>query len=141
MPLPQIREIRIKGYKSLADETNLEIRPLTIIAGANSSGKSSVMQPLLLLKQTLASPSDSESLQIAGPNVAFTNYKQMLYQCAGNKKPAKKISIGFTLEWETHFHKGRQQRLDREVFWKVVMTKKIPQKLISHQETLVIQRY
>ena len=105
MPLPQIREIRIKGYKSLADETNLEIRPLTIIAGANSSGKSSVMQPLLLLKQTLASPSDSESLQIAGPNVAFTNYKQMLYQCAGNKKPAKKISIGFTLEWETHFHK------------------------------------
>lgn len=50
MALPNIHEIRIKGYKSLADETRLEIRPLTILAGANSSGKSSVMQPLLLLK-------------------------------------------------------------------------------------------
>lgn len=89
----------------MADETKLEIRPLTIIAGANSSGKSSVMQPLLLLKQTLASPSDSESLQIAGPNVAFTNYKQMLYQCAGKKKAAKNISIGFTLGLEKHSHK------------------------------------
>ena len=45
-----------------------------VLAGANSSGKSSAMQPLLLLKQTLASPVDPGVLNIAGPNVQFTQY-------------------------------------------------------------------
>lgn len=97
MPLPTIREIRIKGYKSLADETKLEIRPLTILAGANSSGKSSVMQPLLLLKQTLASPSDPGVMELAGPNVQFTNYEQMFYKCPGKGKSAKTMKIGFSV--------------------------------------------
>jgi hypothetical protein len=97
MPLPNIHEIRIKGYKSLADETRLEIRPLTILAGANSSGKSSVMQPLLLLKQTLASPSDPGVMELAGPNVQFTNYGQMFYRCPGQGKSVKTIKIGFSV--------------------------------------------
>lgn len=97
MPLPNIHEIRIKGYKSLADETKLEIRPLTILAGANSSGKSSVMQPLLLLKQTLASPSDPGVMELAGPNVQFTNYEQMFYKCPGPGKSVKTMKIGFSV--------------------------------------------
>lgn len=97
MPLPNIHEIRIEGYKSLADETKLEIRPLTILAGANSSGKSSVMQPLLLLKQTLASASDPGVMELAGPNVQFTEYKQMFYRCPGDGKSAKTMKIGFSV--------------------------------------------
>ncbi len=53
-----IQAVRIKGYKSFADEKELKIRPLTLLAGANSSGKSSALQPLLLLKQTLEAPYD-----------------------------------------------------------------------------------
>lgn len=53
-----ITAIAIRGYKSLAEERLIEIRPLTILAGANSSGKSSAMQPLLLLKQTLEATYD-----------------------------------------------------------------------------------
>jgi len=97
MPPSPIQEIRIKGYKSLADEPRLEIRPLTILAGANSSGKSSVMQPLLLLKQTLASPSEPGAMEIAGPNVQFTNYEQMFYKCLGNGKSAKSLHVGFSM--------------------------------------------
>ena len=52
-PVQGITGISVRGYKSLYEECSVEIRPLTIIAGANSSGKSSIMQPLLLLKQTL----------------------------------------------------------------------------------------
>jgi len=95
IPRP-ITEIRIAGYKSLAKETKLEIRPLTILAGANSSGKSSVMQPLLLLKQTLASPSDPGVIDLAGPNVEFSQFGQMFYKCPGNKDSAKTMGFGFT---------------------------------------------
>ena len=53
-----ITEIAVRGFKSLAEECTIDIRPLTILAGANSSGKSSIMQPLLMLKQTLEAPYD-----------------------------------------------------------------------------------
>jgi hypothetical protein len=50
-----IEQIQVKGYKSLVDAT-LHVKPLTLLAGTNSSGKSSIMQPLLLIKQTMEAP-------------------------------------------------------------------------------------
>ena len=35
-----ITAISVEGYKSINTEQRIEIRPLTILAGANSSGKS-----------------------------------------------------------------------------------------------------
>jgi predicted ATPase len=55
-PVQGITEIAVCGYKSIYEECQIEVRSLTILAGANSSGKSSIMQPLLLMKQTLEAP-------------------------------------------------------------------------------------
>jgi predicted ATPase len=55
-PVQGITEIAVCGYKSIYEECQIEVRSLTILAGANSSGKSSIMQPLLLIKQTLEAP-------------------------------------------------------------------------------------
>ena len=49
---PYINKISIQGYKSFRNEVSIDIRNLTILAGKNSSGKSSIFQPLLLMKQT-----------------------------------------------------------------------------------------
>ncbi len=73
-----ITGLSVSGFKSIADEQHLDIRPLTILAGANSSGKSSFMQPLLLLKQTLEAPGDPGALWLGGPNVKFTSAEQFL---------------------------------------------------------------
>ncbi len=73
-----ISEIQVAGFKSIHDEQKIEIRPLTILAGANSSGKSSMLQPLLLLKQTLEAPYDAGPLLLYGPNVKFTSAEQLL---------------------------------------------------------------
>lgn len=80
-----ITKITVGGYKSIAQEQSIEIRPLTILAGANSSGKSSIMQPLLLLKQTLEAPFDPGALLLNGPNVRFTSAEQLLTQPRDNK--------------------------------------------------------
>src|SRR5277367_1122142 len=74
-----ITRIAVEGFKSIAKRQEIEIRPLTILAGANSSGKSSIMQPLLLLKQTLEASYDPGPLLIRGPNVEFTSIDQMLF--------------------------------------------------------------
>lgn len=73
-----ITAIAVRGYKSLSQVQRIEIRPLTILAGANSSGKSSMMQPMLLLKQTLEAPYDPGVLLLNGPNVRITSIDQLL---------------------------------------------------------------
>src|SRR5207249_2320709 len=73
-----ITRITVCGYKSIGQEQSIEIRPLTILAGANSSGKSSIMQPLLLMKQTLEASYDAGALKIDGPIVNFTSTNQLL---------------------------------------------------------------
>ena len=73
-----ITKIAVKGFKSIAEECEIDICPLTVLAGANSSGKSSIMQPLLMLKQTLEESYDPGPLLINGPNVQFTFAEQFL---------------------------------------------------------------
>jgi hypothetical protein len=73
-----ITRIAVEGFKSIAKRQEIEIAPLTILAGANSSGKSSIMQPLLMLKQTLEATYDPGPLKIDGPNVKFTSTEEFL---------------------------------------------------------------
>lgn len=89
----EITRITVAGYKSIQREQSIEIRPLTILAGANSSGKSSVMQPLLLLKQTLEASYDPGPLLLDGPNVKFTSTNQ-LFSRMGEGKQAKTFHVG-----------------------------------------------
>lgn len=77
-PVPEISAITVAGFKSIAKEKRVEIAPLTLLAGANSSGKSSVMQPLLLLKQTLEATYDPGALLLSDSHVRFTDASQVL---------------------------------------------------------------
>jgi hypothetical protein len=89
-----ITRITVKGFKSLANETSIEIRPLTILAGANSSGKSSIMQPLLLLKQTLDDTADFGPVKLGGPHVRFDNAAEM-FSRDRHGEPSSGIAAGF----------------------------------------------
>jgi predicted ATPase len=90
-----IEAITISGYKSLASEQSIEIRPLTLLAGANSSGKSSVMQPLLLLKQTLEASYDPGPLLLNGPNVKLTSGQQIFSRTSA-KSAVDRFSVVVT---------------------------------------------
>ncbi len=79
-----ITAISVQGFKSLANESRIEVRPLTILAGANSSGKSSIMQPLLLMKQTLEASYDPGPLLLNGPNAKFTSVNQFISRLQKN---------------------------------------------------------
>ena len=49
-----IKQWKLFDFKSVRSETDLAFAPLTIFAGPNSSGKSTVIQSILLVAQTLA---------------------------------------------------------------------------------------
>jgi AAA15 family ATPase/GTPase len=117
-----ITGISVRGFKSLYEECNIEIRPLTILAGANSSGKSSIMQPLLLMKQTLEATYDPGALLIYGSNVRFTLVDQLLSMLSDEK-----CTDRFTIKVET------DSNLDNSHF--INTFKKHPEKGIEIIET------
>lgn len=80
IPTPHtgISRIAVAGFKSIETEQHIAVTPLTVLAGANSAGKSSMMQPLLLWKQTLEAPFDPGPLLLNGPCVRFTSTEQFL---------------------------------------------------------------
>src|SRR2546425_4657621 len=95
-----ITRITVAGFKSISQEQSIEIRPLTLLAGANSSGKSSMMQPLLLLKQTLETTYDPGALLLDGPHVKFTAVDQFLSR--SSKGPsADTLKAGITVGSDT----------------------------------------
>lgn len=56
----------VDNFKSINKETLLDLAPLTLFAGPNSSGKSSVLQSILLVSQTLANKVGSRSVVLNG---------------------------------------------------------------------------
>ena len=94
-----ITAITVGGYKSIRDETTIEIRPLTILAGANSSGKSSIMQPMLLMKQTLDATHDPGLLLLDGPHIQFTHFEQLIPIAHVDYKPV--LATGYKIDQET----------------------------------------
>lgn len=109
-----ITSISVAGFKSFYEKQTIEIRPLTILAGVNSSGKSSIMQPLLLLKQTIEAPYDPGALLLDGPNVSVTRIEQVLSR---GRQQAKEFTAGFRIsanedqeeEQEVSFTFGRAE--------------------------------
>ena len=85
-PYMLIEEIRVQGYKSLVDAT-LHVRPLTLLAGTNSSGKSSIMQPLLLIKQTMeALYQPAGALLLSGAHVQAEIAGELVSKIGGKRK-------------------------------------------------------
>jgi predicted ATPase len=78
-----ISGIAVEGFKAIRKRTEIAFRPLTILAGANSSGKSSILQPILLMKQTLEAPYDPGALLLDGPHVRCTDVGQIFSRFGG----------------------------------------------------------
>ena len=116
-----ITTLSVAGFKSIVDEQTIEIRPLTLLAGANSSGKSSMMQPLLLLKQTLEAPYDPGPLLLNGANVKFTSVSQFWPSLCGREPMQFVVSIGgsdrreFVVAFRWH-KKKKKLKLDYNVY-------------------------
>ncbi|MBK8813216.1 MAG: AAA family ATPase [Acidobacteria bacterium] len=59
-------KVSIYNFKSIKELNSFQIKPLTIIAGVNNSGKSSLFQFLLLIKQTIGFASTAIPLSDKG---------------------------------------------------------------------------
>ena len=73
-----LNRISIKNFKSFGEKQNIEIADLSVFLGANSSGKSTALQTLLMLKQTIECNSPNINLLLSGKYVTLGDYKDVL---------------------------------------------------------------
>lgn len=87
--------LRLQNFKAWDDTGDVELAPLTILFGANSSGKSSLHQFLLMLRQTVESPDRRRVLNTGDDRtpVDLGGYSSLLRN--GNVD----VPLAFELDW------------------------------------------
>jgi predicted ATPase len=95
-----LTNFRLKNFKSWVDTGDIRLAPITCFFGSNSSGKTSILQALLLLRQTAESPDRSAVLQLGGPGalVNLGDYTSLIYN--HNHSNELGISIKWSLDDE-----------------------------------------
>ena len=76
-----LKNIKIENFRAFSEEINIRIRPITVLIGANSAGKSTLIKFLLMLQQTLETSEDA-FLVTEGRHVhmgTFQNLKNSTY--------------------------------------------------------------
>lgn len=77
-----LTHLHLKNFKSWKDTGDIALRPITAIFGANSSGKSALIQSLLMLKQTAEASDRNLTFHFGGPNapVDLGDFESMAHQ-------------------------------------------------------------
>jgi len=76
MAINSIRLQNFKGFKNV----KLDLKPLTVLLGPNSSGKSSFGQALVALSKNNLSRDRVLSLSSEGPSINFGKYSDLIHE-------------------------------------------------------------
>ncbi|QPW51899.1 AAA family ATPase (plasmid) [Bacillus thuringiensis] len=146
-------KIRIKNLRSLEDTGEVAIRPLTVLVGRNSSGKSTFLRFFPLMKQTIETRTNEPILWYSSRYVDFGSFRESL----NYKNTGEAISFEFEfrlprnyVKLEVHAYtmyryRMNKQLLERETeeFFnfkiKVECKEKFIEKMVIHFEDHIIK--
>ncbi len=87
----------IENFKPIVNSGELKLAPVTVLAGRNSSGKSSLLQSILMIKQTLSSKLVDRPLLPNELDVQLGTFENIL----NVNSSSRTLTVGFELEFET----------------------------------------
>ncbi|HUP24007.1 MAG TPA: DUF3696 domain-containing protein [Thermoanaerobaculia bacterium] len=89
-----LTQLALQNFKSWEDTGKVRIAPLTALFGTNSSGKTSIIQSLLLLKQTTDSPDRTQTLNLGDDRslVDLGTFQDLLF----GHDPDRKLALSFS---------------------------------------------
>lgn len=97
-------EWMLKDFKSFRGQNNLELAAITVLCGANSSGKSSLIQSMLLIKQTLQHSAGNRTVALNGPLVRLGT----LSDIENSQSRANSRKHAVSLGWKFSVLNGKQ---------------------------------
>ncbi len=101
-----LNAIRVGNFKAFADAQNIPLRPLTLIYGANSSGKSSILHALILARHAMETGNlDVHRTNAGGEAVDLGGFRQYVHRREANRR------MEWSAELDTAGFKGRLAEL------------------------------
>lgn len=83
----------VGNFKAIDESITLDLSPVTVLAGANSSGKSSLLQSILLVAQTLRAKPGEQPILLNGEYVRLGYISDVLH----NGKTSEPCVVGFQM--------------------------------------------
>jgi len=90
-----LTRIKLKNFRAFREEIDVRIRPITILIGRNSAGKSTLIKFLLMLQQTLES-SEGDFFATEGRHVSLGTFSDLKNSLSRSNK------FQFSLEIQTN---------------------------------------
>lgn len=113
---PNLAWLEVGSFKSIDEPQRISFCPLTVLAGANSSGKSSMLQALLLLKQTLDVSYDPGAMLLDGANTRVSRASDLVYGASRAGLGGSRFTISLGLEGDSSakfvFNTGSQKPVE-----------------------------
>ena len=98
-----LTHLKLEHFKIWNTTGPIRLAPLTLLLGTNSSGKSSLIQSLLLIRQTVKGTDDSLDLNFGNPetadSVTLGQFKDVLCRHATKSETTKANQIGIEFRW------------------------------------------
>ena len=106
----QLRQIGLRDFKSVA-EAEVNLKPLTCVVGANSSGKSTLLQSILAVTQAVRAGMNSNEFPLNGGLVRLGTFDETRNFLAEDRDSP--VQIGFRFA-DTHFGPSLSPRQENE---------------------------
>ncbi|MBP1131655.1 putative ATPase [Serratia sp. PL17] len=90
-----LTNISIKNFKSFSGTQSLDLAPITLIFGPNSSGKSTIIQSLLGMKQTLSTPQKQAGFIANGSCLDLNSFVSLIH----GHDVGKEIELSFSFTY------------------------------------------
>lgn len=89
----QLTRLSIENFKGIRDRVEVSLRPITLLFGANSAGKSTLLQALLYFRELLERQNaDADRLIVSGSSIDLGGFRQFVHQ----HDLKNKVKIGVT---------------------------------------------
>jgi AAA15 family ATPase/GTPase len=96
-----INKITLENFKSIKDRVEIDIKPITLLFGPNSAGKSTVVQALHYLKEVLRYNLDPGKTSIGGEAIDLGGFANLVHRSRGDSQDhykEKEMKIGIGIE-------------------------------------------
>ncbi|WP_311747379.1 AAA family ATPase [Proteus columbae] len=81
-----LESLEIENFKAFSNKQKLKLSPITLIYGPNSSGKSSLIQSIMMLKQSILSKNKDGVVITSGDSIGLGDFKSLVNSQNEDKK-------------------------------------------------------
>lgn len=100
-----LKSIKLSNFKSFGEEQEIKLAPITLLYGPNSSGKSSIIQSLLLIKQSIENRSQHAAPTFSGRLIDLGSYNTIVHKHDSDKDIKISVEYNSSISVQEHIYR------------------------------------